>query len=166
MFRKLNEMGLKSIMWGVESGSDRILSLIRKGTNVADMAKVLADSHKAGIKNIAYIIFGFPTETKEEFLMTIDFLKNNADNIDLISISVFGLQEGTYIYNHPEEFGITNIRREERTVLEPKILYETTAGLTQKQANKLRAGYKRTIQKINKFPKEMNFFREHMLALN
>ena len=62
-------------MWGVESGNDRVLELINKGTNVKDIEKVLEDSHNVGIKNIAYILFGFPTEIKEEFLDTIEFLK-------------------------------------------------------------------------------------------
>ena len=166
LFVKLRESGLKSIMWGVESGSDRILGLIRKGTNTSDIRKVLADSHRAGIKNVIYIIFGFPSETKDEFIQTIKFLEDNSENIDLVSTSIFGLQEGTYICSHPEEFGITSIKREERTVLEPKISYEVSSGMTQKEASKMRDRYKKTIQKMNKFPKYMNFFREHMLCLD
>jgi radical SAM superfamily enzyme YgiQ (UPF0313 family) len=163
--KKLRESGLAMVMWGVESGNNRILGLINKGTNAEDIQKVLQDSHKAGIKNIAYILFGFPTETKDEFLDTINFLKNNEQNIDLVSSSVFGLQKNTLIYNNPEKFGIIKITEEQRTVLEPKISYGVSHGLTQKQANKLRRGYKKTMEKINKYPKTMNYFREHMLCL-
>jgi radical SAM superfamily enzyme YgiQ (UPF0313 family) len=163
--KTLRESGLKVLMWGVESASDRILKLIKKGTNIKDIKQVLNDSHKAGIKNILYIIFGFPTETKEEFLETINFMKENSESIDLISTSIFGLQKGTYIYEHPEEFSIKEIQEEERTVLEPKISYEVSKGLTQKQANALRRTYKPIIEKINKYPKTMNFFREHMICL-
>lgn len=139
--------------------------MIRKGTNRKDIQKVLEDSHRAGIKNIAYMLFGFPTETKEDFLETIGFLKKNEESIDLVSSSIFGLHKGTYIYNHPEEFGITKIIETERTVLSPKISYELRSGLTQEEANKLRKKYKKTIESINKYPKEMNFFREHMFCL-
>ena len=163
--KKLRESGLTMIMWGVESGNDRILSLIRKGTNKKDIQKVLTDSHNAGIKNIVYMIFGFPTETKDEFLETIEFLKKNEKNIDLVSVSVFGLQKDTEIYNNPEKFRIKKIFHEKRTLLEPKITYELETGLTQQQANKLREKYKKTIEKINKYPKTMNFFREHMFCL-
>jgi len=164
ILKELKGSGLVLIMWGIESGNDRILKLINKGTNKHDMQGVLLDSHISGIKNIAYVIFGFPTETKEEFLETIDFLKDNDENIDLVSTSVFGLQKDTAIYRNPEKFGIKKIIEEKRTVLEPKISYETLTGLSQKDANKLRYGYKKTIEKINKYPKTMNFFREHMFC--
>ncbi len=163
--KTLRESGLTMLMWGVESGNNRILKLINKGTNTKDIEKVLEDSHNAGIKNTTYMLFGFPTETKEEFLDTINFLKRNEKNIDLVSVSIFGLQKGTVIYNNPKEFGIKRIIEEERTVLEPKITYELAEGLIQEQASKLRQRYKRTIEKINKFPKTMNFFREHMFCL-
>ncbi|MBW2977866.1 radical SAM protein [Candidatus Woesearchaeota archaeon] len=163
--KKLRESGLTMIMWGVESGNDRVLKLINKGTNSKDISKVISDSHNAGIKNIVYMIFGFPTETKEEFLETIDFLNRNKKNIDLVSVSIFGLHKGTAIYNNPSNFGITKITEEQRTVLEPKIRYEVKTGLTQKQANQLRSNYKKTIEKINKYPKTMNYFREHMFCL-
>jgi radical SAM superfamily enzyme YgiQ (UPF0313 family) len=152
-------------MWGIESGNDRILKLINKGTNKNDIEKVLTDSHTVRIKNVAYTIVGFPTETKEDFIDTIKFLKKNQENIDLVSVSVFGLQKGTVIYNNPNKFGITKIIEEERTVLEPKLTYEVKEGLSQSEANKLRDKYKRTIENINKYPKTMNYFREHMFCL-
>ena len=162
ILKQLKQSGLTFIMWGVESGNNRILKLINKGTNKKDIETVLENSHKAGIKNMTYILFGFPTETKQEFLDTIDFLKNNNPYIDLISTSIFGLQKGTDIYNNPKKYKIT-IKEKNRTLLKPKITYQSSEGLTQKQAKELRNKYKKTIEQINKFPKSMNFFREHML---
>jgi len=162
--KKLRESGLTMIMWGVECASERVLKLIKKGTHKEEMEEVLEDSHNAGIKNITYILFGFPTETKDEFLETIEFLKKNDENIDLVSVSIFGLQKGTEIYNNPEKFGIKKIIEEERTILEPKITYEVESGQTQAEAARLRKRYKRTIEKINKYPKLMNYFREHMFC--
>jgi radical SAM superfamily enzyme YgiQ (UPF0313 family) len=163
--KTLRESGLTMLMWGVESGNDRILELIRKGTNSKDIEQVLSDSHKAGIKNIAYMIFGFPTETKEEFIETIEFLKKNSEAIDLVSASIFGLQKGTPIFENPEKFGIKNITLTKRTVLEPSIEYEQEIGLSPEKASIMRKKYKRTIEKLDKYPKIMNFFREHMLCL-
>ncbi len=159
----LYDSGLIMIMWGVESGSDRILKLIKKGTNVKDIKQVLKDSYNVGIKNIAYTIIGFPTETKEEFLETIDLLEQS--NVDLVSFSVFGLHEGTEIFNNPKKFSIIKILKEKRTILGDKITYEVSEGLNCKQASKLKNNYQKTIEKINKFPKTMNFFREHMFVL-
>lgn len=163
--KTLNESGLTMLMWGVESGSDRVLELIRKGTNVKDVEKVLSDSHSAGIKNIAYIIFGFPTETKEEFLETIEFLKKNSESIDLVSTSVFGLQKDTPIFACPEKYGMKDIVLQERTVLEPKIDYVQEVGLSPEKAGLLRKKHRRTLEKLDRYPKLMNFFREHMLCM-
>ena len=96
---------------------------------------------------------------------TISFLKENDTNIDLVSISVFGLQKGTKIYDNPEMFSITQIAEKQRTVLEPSISYETSSGLSQEAAELLRKKYKRTFENIDKFPKAMNLFREHMLFI-
>ncbi|MBU4502000.1 MAG: radical SAM protein [Nanoarchaeota archaeon] len=162
--KTLRDSGLTMLIWGVESGNDRVLKLINKGTNKKDIAQVLNDSHKAGIRNTVYILFGFPTETEEELLETIDFLKENEEAIDLISVSEFGLQKGTKVYNDAEKYGIKNIVEEERDLLEPKISFETVSGLTREEVKKLKGGQKKTIENINKFPKTMNFFREHMFC--
>jgi len=159
------DSGLKIIYWGIESASDRILGLIGKGTNKKSISKVLKDSHDAGIKNGAYIMFGFPTETKEEFIETIDFLKNNSANIDIVSTAIFGLQKGSKIYENPSKFGISEIIEEKRTVLDPKISYKSSEGITQEEANMLRKKFKKSIENINKYPKMMNFFREHMISV-
>ena len=158
----LRESGLEFVIWGVESGVDRILKLMKKGTNTADVEKVLNDSHDAGIKNVTYIMFGFPTETKEEFRQTIEFLKRNDRAIDLISPSTFGLQAGTPAFENPSEFGITRITEHPRELLGPKIEYELSSGLTHEEAKEMRDKFKRSINNINKYPKAMNFFREHM----
>ncbi len=163
--KQLSGSGLKMIMWGVESGSDRILNLMNKGTNTKDMKQVLSDSHKAGIKNVCFTLFGFPTETKEEFLKTLSFLKDSSQNIDLLLTSVFGLQKNTPIYNNPEKYGISKITHHERHFLDERIEYEPETGLSKAQAKKLRYRYKHVLETINKYPKSMNFFREHMLCL-
>jgi radical SAM superfamily enzyme YgiQ (UPF0313 family) len=164
-FRTLRAAGLKVIIWGVESASDRVLKLMQKQTNKNDIKTVLESSSRAGIKNCIYIMFGFPTETKEEALETINFLKENKDNIDLVSVSIFGLQRGSEIYRSPERFSITKINETGRTLLEPNLSYEVSSGMTHEQAKYLRKSYSETIEKLNKFPKNMNFFREHLLCL-
>lgn len=159
----LYDSGLKAVLWGVESGSQRILDLMKKGTTVTDVATVLRDSYTIGIKNSVYIMFGFPTETKEEFLETIEFLKKNSASIHLVSTSIFGLQKGAPIYYELERFGIKDVKMVSRTILEPKIVYTIGNGLSPEEAMKLRQKYKRTIEKIGKFPKSMNHLREHLM---
>ena len=161
--KELSSSGLRSVAWGVESGNDDILKKMQKGTNAKDIADVLKESKKHGIINMAFIMFGFPTETKEQFIDTIDFLKGNKDNIDLISVSIFGLQEGSLIYENPKKFGIISIRKIKRTVLDDQIEYECADGLTQQQARRLRSRYSKTIRNIESLPRVLNYLKDQTL---
>ena len=165
VLQQLYDSGLKIIIWGVESGNDRVLKLIRKGTNVKDLQVVLKNSYAVGITNVTYIMFGFPTETEEEFMDTIDMLQRNNEFISLVSTSVFGVHKETPIYNEPEKYGVLKVIQKPRTVLEPKLDYTVKSGLTNEQVKKLKKKNMFKIEKINKFPKEMNYFREQMLCL-
>ncbi len=160
----LYDGGMRIVVWGMESASQRILDLMRKGTNVPEALTVIKNAHEVGICNGLYIMFGFPTETKDEFLSTVDFLKQNTSSYDLILTSIFGLQKGAPAFDKPQDVGIAEIIEHERTVLEPKISYIAASGLTQEEANHLRKAYKKSIDGQNKLPKAMNFFREHMLV--
>lgn len=161
----LAKNGLDFVIWGVESGNDRVLKKMKKDTNVVEVEKVLKFSNQAGIRNIVYVMFGFPTETKDEFRDTIQFLKRNADNITLVSPSVFGLQKGTPIYLNPNDYGITKIIEKKRELLEDQISYKAGCGLSNDEVLDLKKKYKKSIEGVNKVPKTMNFFREHVFFI-
>lgn len=158
VLRKLHHLGLRFVLWGVESGSQKILDKIKKGTIVKDVERVLFDSHTVGIKNVTYIMFGFPGESEKEFVETVEFLERNSENIDLVSVSTFGLHKGTPVYNNYKEYGISKIIENERTVLDPKIDY--IGGKL--DVKTLRKKYPLN---VNKYPKSVNFFREHMFFM-
>lgn len=109
IFETMYASGCRYIIWGVESGSQRILDLIDKGTNVEEVSKVLEISSLAGLRNHVFIIVGFPSETKEELMDTLGFLYENKDSIDAIHMSSFTLGKGSAIYENPEKFSITKI---------------------------------------------------------
>ncbi len=159
----LAQAGLHTVCWGVESANQRILDLMKKGTHIEDIPQILATSHNAQIKNMIYIMFGFPTETKEEVMHSFDFLTENKNNIDLICSSIFGLQQGSTIYDHPQDYNITEINEKTRTVLDPKITFTINAGLTTEETKKIRHRHMHRINAINKFPKVFDFVKEQML---
>ena len=163
IFPELHAAGLHTVSWGVESGNQRILNLMNKGTEVAIIKEILKESHDAGIKNAVYIMFGFPTETKEEFFDTINFLKENKDNIDLVTTSIFGLQKGSPAYAHPEKFSISCIQEEKRTVLDSKISYVVSKGQSPEEVKILRGKYAKSINNIDKVPRVFNCFKEQIL---
>ncbi|MBI5798246.1 radical SAM protein [Candidatus Woesearchaeota archaeon] len=159
----LSQQGLRSVCWGVESGNQRILDLMKKGTSVEGAKKVLAESKRVGIINMLYMLFAFPTETKEEFLASIDFLEKNKKNIDLVSTSVFGLQRGAKVYDDPQAYGILAVSERERTLLPGVISYTVEKGLDNEEARILLKNHVKQIKRLEKLPHVFNYFKEQTL---
>ena len=137
-----------------------------KGTHKRSISQVLKNSSEIGIKNTVYIMFGFPSETKEELNETVDFLHDNKEYIDLVSTSIFGLQKGSKVYKNPENFSVINIVEEERKVLDAKISFEVSSGLSKNEVLRHAKSARNSIKPINKYPKSMNFFREHLFVIS
>ena len=160
----MHSAGCRLISWGVESGSQKVLDLMNKKTTVEECTSSLNNAGKVGIKNQVYVMFGFPGETKEDALETIKFIETNSSVMHLITTSVFGLQEGSEVFKHPENYGIINLEKHERTVLCPKYTFEITNGMTTQQASKFRRNHIKQLRNINKCPASMSYFKDHLLV--
>ena len=68
----LARSGCVAISGGLEVASDRLLSLMKKGVTVAQVARVARAFSDAGVMVHAYLMYGFPTETEQE---TVDALE-------------------------------------------------------------------------------------------
>lgn len=68
----LKRSGCIAVSGGIEVASDRLLKLINKGVSVAQVARVTNHFTEAGIMVHGYLMYGFPTETAQE---TIDSLE-------------------------------------------------------------------------------------------
>jgi anaerobic magnesium-protoporphyrin IX monomethyl ester cyclase len=73
LLRKIKEAGCWFVEMGIESGSDRILKLIKKGTTKSEIAQAVKRARVAGLKVKGNFIFGFPTETLETLEETTRF---------------------------------------------------------------------------------------------
>ena len=70
--RLLAASGCIAISGGLEVASDRLLALMEKGVTIAQVARVTDGFTQAGIMVHAYLMYGFPTETTQE---TVDSLE-------------------------------------------------------------------------------------------
>ena len=70
--RLLAASGCVAVSGGLEVASDRLLGLMNKGVTVAQVARVTRAFTDAGVMVHAYLMYGFPTETEQE---TIDSLE-------------------------------------------------------------------------------------------
>jgi len=102
----LYKAGFSTICWGMESGCQKVLDLMDKGTNLSTMSEILKKSSENGIMNLCFQMFGFPGEDKKDAEQTVRFLSDNADYIDLVMSSTFHLAKNTPIYQNPEKWGV------------------------------------------------------------
>lgn len=111
ILKKMRGAGCRLLMFGIESGSDRILAMMNKGFTIEQASKVLAYSSEVGLKNQILLITGYPHETQVDINQTADFIRKNKRYIHYdIKVYIFQLQYGSPIYHNPETYGVTNLR--------------------------------------------------------
>jgi hypothetical protein len=70
--RQLADSGCIAISGGLEVASDRLLTLMKKGVSVEQVARVTKGFADAGVLVHAYLMYGFPTQTEQD---TVDALE-------------------------------------------------------------------------------------------
>ena len=111
ILHKMRKAGCSRLAFGLESGSNRILKSMVKGITSEQASQVLRDSYEEGIKNIIFMMAGYPHETKEDILETVEFIRKNSEYIWKIgNLTTLKLEEGSPLYNNPDKFGIENLR--------------------------------------------------------
>ena len=71
----LKASGCIAVSGGLEVASDRLLELIQKGITVAQVAKVSQHFNDAGIMVHAYLMYGFPTQTVQETVDSLEMVR-------------------------------------------------------------------------------------------
>ena len=155
--------GLRLLMWGLESASQRLLDLMRKGTIAQKIPPILNSAREAGVWNLLFVIFGFPTETKAEWQSTLDFIESCRESVHALSRSRFILLEGSDAFVHPERYGVRRvIDRPQRDPVSIAYDYEVTEGLTQEEAAVM---FQESLARLSGIGRSPWFgqFRDHML---
>lgn len=97
--------GCLLLNYGAESGSDKILELMKKGLLSKDIIEALRNTHRAGIINRVNFIAGYFHETDADVNATIGLVETLSEEIDII-----GCFQGFYLFPgmgvEPEEAGI------------------------------------------------------------
>ncbi len=73
LLQRMADVGCVWIGYGIESGSQRMLTAMNKKANVDRAKRAIAHTRKAGIYPNTTFIFGYPGETEETIQETIDF---------------------------------------------------------------------------------------------
>jgi len=108
VLKKMSKAGCEHLIYGIESGSQRVLDMMRKRYRISDAVEVIKATHNAGIMVTANFMFGFPGEAEADFNQTLDFVKRNAKYLDRVypSRTYCAVEEFSYFHEHLEEFDI------------------------------------------------------------
>ena len=71
----LKASGCIGVSGGLEVASDRLLELIQKGITISQVAKVNKHFTESGIMVHAYLMYGFPTQTKQETIDSLEMVR-------------------------------------------------------------------------------------------
>ena len=104
----LKASGCIAVSGGLEVASDRLLELIKKGVTVEQVAKVTNYFTEAGIMVHAYLMYGYPTQTIQE---TVDSLEMVRQLFQIGSIQSgfwhqFAMTAHSPVGLNPDEFGV------------------------------------------------------------
>lgn len=106
----LKRSGCTAISVGFESGNQRILNLIDKGTRPEQVADTIRNFTDAGIAVQMMGFTHFPSETVEEAMESVAFLKRYRGYWTFGGLGEFMLTAGAIVAREPDRFGIRDIR--------------------------------------------------------
>lgn len=136
-----------NIALGIESGSERILKMIKKSINKEIVKTKVALLRRIGFRPVGYFILGFPTETKEEMYKTLQFAKEL--KLYRAAFSPLLLLPSTEIYENLKNGGEIPSQFDFSSLVTDKITY-APSGMTLEEFSRIR---KDIILKFNLQPR-------------
>jgi hypothetical protein len=110
--RLLAASGCIAISGGLEVASDRLLALIAKGVTVEQVAIVNENFNRAGIMVHAYLMYGFPTQTAQETIDSLEVVRQMFEQNILQSAfwHRFAMTAHSPVGMHPGQFSVETLR--------------------------------------------------------
>lgn len=107
MLRLMAESGAYQLSLGIESGSARVLKeIIHKHVRLGVVKQLIEDAHKYDISIHGMFVMGFPGETREEIMQTLDF--PFSAGFDSVSFFVVNPLPGSELYDYCVKAGYLN----------------------------------------------------------
>lgn len=131
----LSASGCIAVSGGLEVASDRLLKLIDKGVTVEQVAQVTRNFTQAGIMVHAYLMYGYPTQTIQETIDSLEMVRQ------LFEIGVlqsgfwhqFAMTAHSPVGMYPEDFGVKKDSEEMGTFANNDISYSDSTGIDHDQ---------------------------------
>jgi len=96
LLRTIKKAGCWQVIYGLESGDDRMLDIMKKGVTVGDNEKAVKMAKAAGLNVRATFVFGMPGDTLDSIKKTVDFAKKS--ELDVVNFFTVMLYPGNELY--------------------------------------------------------------------
>jgi radical SAM superfamily enzyme YgiQ (UPF0313 family) len=101
------EAGCQAICFGVESGNQEVLDLVKKHSNLAKVKDAIRMTQEVGISALASFIVGLPGETAETLRRTVEFANELRDEFgSLYGFHILAPFPGTEVRERAAEYGL------------------------------------------------------------
>ncbi|GAA4845443.1 B12-binding domain-containing radical SAM protein [Algivirga pacifica] len=109
--RLMAAAGCIAVSGGLEVASDRLLKLMEKGVDIAQVARVTHGFMQAGIMVHAYLMYGFPTQTEQETMDSLEIVRQLFEQGCIQSgfWHLFSMTAHAPIGLNPEKYGVKRI---------------------------------------------------------
>lgn len=144
LLKKMKKAGCKIVMYGIESGSQRILDRINKKLTLESIRRAVRESKKTGLITVGFFMIGLPGETKKDIEKTIKFAKSVG--LDFAKFAIFVPFPGSPIFNElirNNELDLTQLKEDDWIRFsphnpDPDSLIYVPKGLTKRDICKLK----------------------------
>lgn len=127
----LAQSGCIAMSGGLEVASDRLLDLMKKGVSVEQVAQVTKGFSDAGILVHAYLMYGFPTQTVQETVDALEYVRQLFENGCIQSgfFHRFTCTVHSPVGQDPQAYGITLVNLPEITFAKNDIAFIDPTGV-------------------------------------
>lgn len=144
----MKKAGCDSIHLGIESGSNRVLDLLGKKTNIEKIEEKCRSINESGIKLKAFLMVGIPTETENDIINTMELLKKIRPHEAILQIYVPYPNTKLYDYINENICDITEFYNW-NNFFKAKINYEMINEIHQKKFDCLIEDFFDLVEEIN-----------------
>jgi hypothetical protein len=126
----LKASGCIAVSGGLEVASDRLLELINKGITVAQVARVNKHFTEAGIMVHAYLMYGFPTQTAQETIDSLEMVRQmfQAGILQSAFWHQFAMTAHSPVGLEPEKYSVRKVTEAVGTFANNDIVHEDPTG--------------------------------------
>jgi hypothetical protein len=131
----LKASGCIAVSGGLEVASDRLLELIQKGVTVAQVARVTRNFTESGIMVHAYLMYGFPTQTVQETVDSLEMVRQFF-KLGILQSAFwhrFAMTAHSPIGMNPEQFNVQKLQDSKIQFAENDIDFIDPSGVNHEQ---------------------------------